>query len=260
MNKKILISLALIALMIVPACSKTEINSPKNTEITISAAASLHDALIDIKAEFIRTNKDISIVYNLGGSGALKQQLLQGAPSDLFISASKKDFNTVLNKGLIDAKQHRDLLSNELVLITNKRSTFLLNNFENLSNNNIKKIAIGTPAVVPAGLYAEQTLKSLHIWESIQSKLIQTKDVRQVLTYVESGNVDAGIVYMTDARVSNKVTVSATADQNSHEPIIYTAGVVKASTNKKAAAKFYQYLHSEHAKKIFKKYGFNVLD
>lgn len=121
-------------------------------------------------------------------------------------------------------------------------------------------VALGTPESVPAGMYAKQTLQYLNLWESLQSKMIQTKEVRQVLTYVETGNVDAGIVYMTDVKTSDKVKVVAAAEERDHDPIIYSAGIIKASVHKKEASLFYNYLQSKKARTIFKKYGFKVLD
>ncbi|MEH7083056.1 molybdate ABC transporter substrate-binding protein [Neobacillus drentensis] len=264
MNKKILGCLISLVLICLPACStnKTnkEANQPKKVEITISAAASLNEAMNEIKTNFQKTNQHISLLYNFGGSGALKQQIVQGAPVDIFISASKDHINELTKKGLIDYKNQKDLLSNQLVLITNKRQPAPLETFDDLENKGIKKIAIGTPATVPAGMYAKQTLESLDIWEAMNAKIIQTKDVRQVLTYVETNSVDAGIVYMTDIKVTDKVKIVAIAKEQTHDPIIYSAGIIKSSAQKKEVSLFYDYLHSATAKDIFEKYGFQVLD
>lgn len=232
----------------------------KSVELTVSAAISLNDALKDVKTSFEKKYHNISISYNLGGSGALKQQILQGAPSDIFISAANEPFKNLIQKGLIDKHKQTNLLKNKLVLVINNTNSIPIKDFRDLSKESIKKIAIGTPEFVPAGMYAKQTLQHLMLWGAIQSKLVQTKDVRQVLTYVETNNVDAGIVYMTDAKISDKVKVVQIADENDHEPIIYPAGLLKSSLHQKEATLFYNYLKSKTARMIFEKYGFTVLE
>jgi molybdate transport system substrate-binding protein len=142
----------------------------------------------------------------------------------------------------------------------NKSTRLNVNSFNNLLDNNIKDIAIGTPESVPAGMYAKQTLAKLGLWEKLQPKMIQTKDVRQVLTYVETNNVDAGIVYMTDTKISDKVKVVSIADDQLHDPIVYPAGIIKKTKHPEDSKEFYQYLKSKPAKDIFKKYGFKALD
>jgi molybdate transport system substrate-binding protein len=264
MNEKIINWLVITLMVFLPACSTLNSNGqsrqPKEIELTISAAASLANPLAEIKSDFEKTNKQITLLYNLGGSGALKQQIIQGAPADLFISAAKDQFDDLSKKGLLDNDKKMDLLSNQLALITNKAKPAPLTSFEDLKKGGINKLAIGTPESVPAGMYAKQTLEYLDIWEAIKPFTIQTKDVRQVLTYVETGSVDAGIVYMTDVQVSDKVKVVAIAEERSHDLITYSAGIIKKSTKKKEASLFYEYLQSKTARTIFEKYGFKVLD
>lgn len=254
----------MFTIVFLPACSSNlsgkDTKPAKKIEITISAAVSLGNALMEIKTQYEKTNKQISLLYNLGGSGALKQQIIQGAPADIFIAASKDQIDELSKKGLIAEQKQKDLLSNQIVLITNKKNPAPLNSFQDLTNIGVNKIAIGTPATVPAGMYAKQTMQKLGIWDKLQSKIIQTKDVRQVLTYVETKSVDAGIVYMTDLKVSEKVKVVAVAEENSHDQIIYSAAIIKTSENKKEVSLFYDYLQTPTARAIFEKYGFKVLD
>jgi molybdate transport system substrate-binding protein len=266
MKNKGLISFLIIIFLALPACStklpEKDINEAKKVEITISAAVSLGNALMEIKTQFEKSNKQITLLYNLGGSGALKQQIIQGAPADIFISAAKSHFDELSKMGLMNEQKQTDLLSNQIVLITNKMNPAPLTNFIDLKKRKINKVAIGTPATVPAGMYAKQTLEKLDIWDHLQSKIIQTKDVRQVLTYVETRSVDAGIVYMTDIKGSDKVKIVTIAEEQSHEPIIYSAGITKSSDSvkKKEVSLFYDYLQSPTARAIFEKYGFKVLD
>lgn len=253
----------LLLLVLSTGCSntnseqKTNAKEEKTVELTISAAASLQDALQDVQKQYEKSNPNIKLSFNFGGSGALQQQIEQGAPADLFFSAAEDNFQTLVDKGLIDQKAVKNLLSNELVLVVPKDSS--TQDVQALKNEQVKKIAIGTPESVPAGKYAKSALTYLNLWDDIKNKMIYTKDVRQVLTYVETGNVEAGIVYKTDALISDKVKIASTIQSESHEPIRYPVGVIKNTKNKKEAAAFYHYLQSKEAKSIFQTYGFTVL-
>ena len=182
----------------------------------------------------------------------MQHQIQNGAPTDLFISAAIEPFETLLDEGLIEEKANSNLLSNELVLIAGKQTE--IEGLENLVS--VSKIAIGSPDSVPAGKYAKQSLETLDLWGTIENKLIFAKDVTQVLTYVETGNVEAGLVYATDAKSSSKVRVIDTVPNDTHEEIIYPAGVISSSKEKEKAKKFYAYLQSDRSLKIFEKYGF----
>ncbi|PGS79359.1 molybdate ABC transporter substrate-binding protein [Bacillus cereus] len=231
---------------------------PKTTvELTISAAASLQDALKEIEKNYKEQQPTIQLSFNFGASGALQQQIQQGAPVDLFFSAAEDKFQTLVKKGFINEKEGKNFLGNELVLVAPKNSS--LKAIQDLKTETVKKIALGTPESVPAGKYAKDSLSYENLWDDIQNKIIFTKDVRQVLTYVETDNVDAGIVYKTDALVSDKVKIIATASADSHEPIRYPVGVIKESKHKKEAISFYEYLQSKDSKSIFEKYGFILL-
>ncbi|CAH2713993.1 Molybdate-binding protein ModA [Neobacillus rhizosphaerae] len=229
----------------------------ENVELTISAAASLQDALTEITANFNKEHGNVKINYNFGASGALQQQISQGAPVDLFFSAAEDKFDQLVKDGLIEEKNGIDLVGNELVLVVPKDATKGIKTFEDLTKTD--KISIGTPESVPAGKYAKEVLGNLKIWSSIEGKIVYAKDVRQVLTYVETGNVDAGMVYKTDALTSTKVEIAATADEKTHTPIIYPVGIIKASSHPKQAMLFYDYLQSKESMEVFKKYGFKGL-
>lgn len=236
---------------------KTNAKEEKPVELTISAAASLQDAFKEIEKQYKKKEPNIKLSFNFGGSGALQQQIEQGAPADLFFSAAEDKFQTLVKKGIINEKEGKNLLGNELVLVVPKESS--LKTFQELKEEKVKKLAIGTPESVPAGKYAQASLTHGNLWNDLQNKIVFTKDVRQVLTYVETGNVDAGIVYKTDALISDKVKIVDAAPANSHEPIHYPVGVIKESKHKKEATSFYEYLQSKDAQSIFKKYGFTIL-
>lgn len=234
--------------------AKTTAASTEQIELTVSAAASLQDALTDLAKTYEDAHKDIKITYNFGGSGALQQQISQGAPVDVFFSAAEDKFDTLVDEGDIDKNDGTDLLANDLVLVTPTANDKKIDSFEDLPKAD--KIALGTPDSVPAGQYGIETLKSIDVWTKIKSNVVYAKDVRQVLTYAETSNVDAGIVYKTDALTSDKVKIVATADEKSHTPIIYPVGVLKDSKHFDEAETFYQFLQSDDAMKVFKDYGF----
>jgi len=244
----------LVLVGLLAACGNQEAATNEPVELTISAAASLQDALEELKTTYEQQHDTIKILYNFGGSGALQQQILQGAPADLFFSAAKDKFDALVEKEMIDQKLGTDLLANDLVLIVPKSNEKQIQSFEDLQQAG--KIALGTPETVPAGQYGVDTLKNMQLWDSLESKVVYTKDVRQVLTYTETENVDAGMVYKTDALVSDKVNVVATADYAMHAPIIYPVGVLKASKHGQEAEDFYHFLQSDEAMDVFEKYGF----
>lgn len=225
-------------------------------DLTVSAAISLKDALDDAKQTYTSANPSVAIVANYGASGSLQLQIEQGAPVDVFLSAAPKQMDALETKGLLLEGTRRDLLRNEVVLIVPKDSTLGISSFQDLTHANVKQVALGEPVTVPAGQYAKEVLTSLGIYDAVNSKAILAKDVRQVLTYVETGNVDAGIVYATDAMSSTKVKVVATAPAKSHAPVIYPVAVIKASKNPAAARAFLDFLASPQGVAVFQKYGF----
>jgi molybdate transport system substrate-binding protein len=228
----------------------------QTVEISVLAAASLTDAMKEIESRYESTHPGVRVVPSFASSGKLKQQIEQGAPADLFISAGAKEMNALVREGIVDPRERVDLLGNELVLIVPKDSRVKVNGFSDLSSPQIKTIAIGQPETVPAGQYAKQALENMNLWKQVQSKLVFAGDVRQVLAYVKTGNVDAGIVYRTDIRNAHEVKVVAVADPKTHQPILYPAGVIKATTHPKQTRDFYNWLRGPEAMKIFQKYGF----
>jgi molybdate transport system substrate-binding protein len=226
------------------------------TALTISAAASLKEALAETETAYKQSHANVDFRNNLGSSGTLATQIDQGAPADVFLSAAAKPMDELEAKGLIDAGTRRNLLRNSLVLIAPVDSQ--LRDFQGLAESSVRIIALGDPASVPAGQYGKQVLTSLHLFEKLNSKFVLAKDVRQVLTYVETGNADAGLVYASDAQASTKVRVVATASDSSHDPIVDPAAVVKGTHNEEAAREFVEYLSSPAARAIFVKHGFTI--
>lgn len=254
MKKNLLACLCALACLI----SGFAQGSPKKTELLISAAASLTDCMNELKTVYMAQNPSIVLRCNYGSSGALQQQIEQGAPADMFFSAGLKQMKALVDKGLMNSATVRNILENHVVLVVPKNGA-MLSSFEDLRKSSVTKIGIGDPKSVPAGQYADQVFKNLNLSDAIAGKLVLAKDVREVLFWVETGNVDAGVVYSTDAQISDKVVISAIAPENSHQKIVYPVGVVKDSANPKEAKAFEDFLFTEEAAKIFAKYGFAVI-
>lgn len=225
------------------------------TEITVSAAASLKDALEDIKGVY-EQQKEIELLLNFAASGTLSKQIEQGAPVDVFISASNEEFASLVDKKLIKKGNANNLLKNELVLIASPDSK--ISSLKDIDS--VDKIAIGIPETVPAGKYAKESFESIGIWRQTEKRIILAKDVRQVLSYVETGNVSLGVVYKTDALTTENVKIVETIATSTHSPIVYPVGIINTTTHLEEAEDFHQFLKSDEAVTIFKKYGFTTID
>ncbi|WP_342424333.1 molybdate ABC transporter substrate-binding protein [Paenibacillus sp. FSL E2-0178] len=228
----------------------------KKTEIIISAAASLQDSLDKIAVTYEKQHPGIDLVFNYGASGTLQKQIEQGAPADLFFSAGDKQMTALVDGGLIS--DNTELLKNQLVLVVPSDSKTSITTITQLTDKAFKKVAVGQPESVPAGQYAQQSLTAKKVWDTLQSKLVFAKDVRQVLSYVETGNADAGFVYKTDALTSNKVKIALTVGGHVHKAINYPVGIVKESSHQAEAKAFYDYVQTTAADAVFTSYGFQL--
>lgn len=223
--------------------------------LTISAAISLKAPLQAIGASYERNHPEEHVVCNFGASGTLQHQIEQGAPVDIFISAGETQMDALEKDNLLVPGTRRDLLGNQLVLIVPTRERNI-KDFTDLTKSGVKSIAVGDPQVVPAGMYAKETLEHLGLLPKILSKLVYAEDVRQALAYVETGNADAGLVYATDARISTAVRVVATAPDDSHLPILYPIALLKDSKSPQAARTLLDAIESSESLSEFEKYGF----
>ena len=221
-------------------------------EITVSAAASLKEVMGELTGKFQNENKDIKINLNLGGSGALKNQIVAGAPVDLVFFASQKDLKDLDSKGLIDKEYQKDILKNRLVVAGRS-------NIDSLDKLVGSSIAISIPESVPAGKYSKEAFINYGIWDKVQKDIVYAKDVRSAAQYVDLYEVDYSLIYKTDARVLKNSEIVYTVPENLHTPIIYSYGVIKDRANENVV-KLYNYLNSETAKKLYKKYGFEMAD
>jgi molybdate transport system substrate-binding protein len=242
------------------ACSR-----PESPALTVSVAASLQDAMGQLGPAFEQSHPGVRLSFNFGGSGMLAQQIEHGAPADVFLAAASKPMDELAAKGLLWNDTRRDLLRNQIVLIV-PGGNHELNSFEGLAGSGVKLIALGEPGSVPAGDYGRQVLESMRLsgtltlWQALQGKLVLAKDVRQVLTYVETGNADAGIVYATDVRQSPAVRVAAVAPESSHAPVVYPIAVLKDSRKPSAARAFVAFLEGPEAGATFRRLGFTTVN
>lgn len=227
----------------------------QQVRITVSAAASLKDVLTELAQTFERQQQSTTVSLNFGASGALELQIEQGAPADIFFSASSEEMDKLDAKKLLRPNTRTDLLQNEIVLIT-PRDARIVSSFADLKNPAVRVIAVGDPRIVPAGIYAQQVLVSLGMYDAVKPKLVLATDVRQVLAYVETGSAEAGFVYGTDAAISQRVRVVADAPKGSHQPIVYPAAVLRDSQHADAAAAFLGFLRQPAARAAFTKAGF----
>lgn len=229
------------------------------SDLTISAAASLKNALDEVKAMYLEQKPNAQVAISYGGSGALQQQIEQGAPVDLFFSAAASNMNALKDKGLLDNSTIKNLLQNKVVMITPIDSILSISSFKDVTNSSVKKLALGEPTTVPAGKYALQVFTYYNLADQAKAKAVYAKDVTEVLTWVAGGNADAGVVYSTDAASSDKVKVITTAPEDSHDPVTYPGAVIKSTKQPVASQDFLNFLTSDKAKAVFVKYGFTVL-
>ena len=241
-----------ILTFILTGCS-SETKATKN--LNVFAAISLKDSLGEITKLYQQDHPEIKITYNFASSGTLQKQIEEGAPVDLFISAGKKQMDDLSVKGLIKKDTSANMVGNKLVLITPTEET-VVKDFKSLVHSGIK-IAIGTPETVPAGTYARETLQKMGLWDNLKDNIVYTKDVRQVLTYVENGDVNAGLVYKSDALISKKIKIVAEAPGNSHKSIVYPAAVTEKAALASEAKAFLGYLKSDKVQKVFQQFGFS---
>jgi molybdate transport system substrate-binding protein len=225
--------------------------------LLVSAAASLTDALQELAPVYQKLDP-ATLRYNFASSGALQQQIINGAPVDVFISAASEQMDALQKQNLLIAATRRNLLSNRLVLVVPARASNRLD-LKGLRANSIKRIAIGDPRSVPAGEYTEAALTKAGLWSALKPKFVLASNVRQVLQFVEAGNADAGFVYLTDAKSTDRVKVAQIIPANLHPPIVYPVAVLRNSRNPKLGKAFVQFLSSRAAKRVFSKYGFELV-
>ncbi len=243
---RILLGSLLLGLLLMPQLAQ----AGQRTTLPVCAAMSLKDAITALKSMYEASHPDILLEINFASSGALQKQIEQGAPAELFLSAGQKQMDALEAQKLIVKKSRCDLLGNTLVLIVAKEKQWQINSFDDLQKN-ATNFAIGHPESVPAGRYGKQTLITLGLWDQLEDRMVLAKNVRAVLAYVDSGNADAGLVYLTDTLTLQSAVIAASAPEHSHAPIIYPAALVTNGKHPAEAGDFLEFLKSAEAGEVF---------
>ncbi|MGB9939768.1 molybdate ABC transporter substrate-binding protein [Methanosarcina sp.] len=229
----------------------------KPTTITVSAAASLTEAFTDIAKEFENAHPGTGVKLNLAGSGTLRTQIESGAPVDVFASASESDMDLLSEKNLIEKDSRKDFAANTIVMVVPEKKDFETpETLEDLTADSVEKIAIGNPETTPIGKYTKHALEKAGIWEELEGKVILGENVKQVLTYVETGEVDAGFVFITDAESGQKDLYEIAFTVPVNESITYPIAVVSASADKEEAQEFVAFVTGTRGQEILAEYGF----
>lgn len=225
-------------------------------QITVAAAISLKDAFLSM-AKLYQERTGDKVNFSFGASGKLMRQIEAGAPVDVYASAGQREMNDLQSKGLVEVATRADFARNSLAIVVPAGSALKLSAVEDLGRPDVKRISIGNPATVPAGMYAEQMLVRAQLWKKLQPRLIFAENVRQVLDYVERDEVSAGIVYSTDVGIAHgRVQVAARAPDGTYGPILYPIAKIKGSPHQGAAREFVRFVLGTEGQRALKKFGF----
>ena len=223
--------------------------------LTVSAAASLNNALRDVAPLFEAAHPGTRVQFNFAASGALLQQLAQGAPVDVFVSADQQTMDQAQARGLVVAAQRHNVVANTLVVIVPAASVKAPKALAELTQAAYPRVAIGLPASVPAGRYAKAALQAAGMWAAIEARMIGVQTPRQALDYAARGEVDAAFVYATDAALMPaKVRVAFVVP--TIQPILYPAAPLAASPNPALAQRFVEFLRAPQAQAVLARFGF----
>jgi molybdate transport system substrate-binding protein len=229
----------------------------RGQELTLSVAVSMKEAVEEIGRRFQQAHPGVVLRYNFGASGELEKQIEAGAPVDLFVSAAERQVEDLQRAGLLDRASRRVFARNSLVVVRPSNSRLALVAPADLAAPDVGRLAIGHPKTVPAGQYAEESLRALGLWERVRDRLVFGENVRQVLDYIARGEVDAGVVYATDAHVrADRVTVAFRLPRSSYTPIVYPAAVVAGCRNAALARAFIDLLVSPTGQAVLARLGF----
>jgi molybdate transport system substrate-binding protein len=228
-------------------------------EILVAAAASLADVLKHLASTFHSKSKH-KVNFSFGSSSSLARQIDEGAPVDIFFSADLAQMNNLDKNGRLEPATRQNLLSNQLVIIVPADSKLAITSPQDLLKAEVRRIALAEPSSVPVGVYTRKYLEGEGLWDKLSGKVVPVLDVRATLASVESGNVEAGFVYKTDAAVSKKVKVTYVIPIDKGPKITYPVAIVRESKRKAAARDFMNLVLSPVGKEAFNKYGFVVLE
>ncbi|KGX92567.1 molybdenum ABC transporter substrate-binding protein [Pontibacillus halophilus JSM 076056 = DSM 19796] len=219
--------------------------------LRISVASSLTNVMEEVEQAYEQEHPSIDLLINYGSSGTLAHQIDRGAPADVFLPASTEWMEFVMEKGLIDESTYHELAYNELVVASKEGESY---NFQDLLDKKVDSFAMGEPESVPAGTYAKEALGEQ--WETVQDKAVFAKNVRQVASYIKTGNVDAGFVYRSDVMTLEGLTSLSVVPKERYSQIVYPGAVVALSERSEEAEAFLAYLRSKESQEIFHAHGF----
>lgn len=252
-RRSIILLVLILGNSLLISCGKRD----EKTELLVGAAASLEPAMKEVQILYEEQHPEVDLNFTFASSGTIEQQIREGAPIGLFVSAAEKQMDALSEDNLIITTSRMDLFKNEVVLIVPEDSKLEINNFNDITKANI--IAIGDPESVPAGQYAKKIFEELGIWDAVYEKATLGKDVTEVSAWVSSGDADAGIVYRSDALISNSIKIAAGAPEGS-SIAIYPAAVIAGTKVKNQAEEFLAFLDTKDSSDIFMKYGFGIID
>lgn len=253
-RKSLFLSLLLASLLLpAAACGNAD-----ERRVLVYAAASLRDVLTELGQEY-ETANNVDVAFNWGGSVALANQLKRHAPGDVFISAGADPMDDLEEAGLLASDSRTTLAANSLVLVVSSESKISRQSVVEIIFG-ADRIGIADPALSPAGRYARESLESMGLWHEIQNRAVFGSNVRTALAYVESGAVDAGVVYRTDALNNKAVRIVHELPPQSHAPILYPMATLKDARNPRGASLFMEFLSEESAQPRLRRYGFDVAE
>ena len=259
MNQRMLLPLAACAALFALLAIGTRLPGERRREpdeILVSAASSLTDAFNEIGRAYTKANPGTTVRFNFGSSGALLQQIVQGAPVDVFASASPQEMDALQKEKRIETGTRGNFAGNRLVLIVPVQSK--IKSWDALRSAGVRRVALSDPNSVPSGRYAQETLTKRGLWAAVKPRAVFGENVRQTLAYVANSDVEAGVVFATDARLEKDRVriVQEAVPGRDHAPILYPAAVVQGAPNAADARRFTAFLQSPTAQGILSRNGF----
>jgi molybdate transport system substrate-binding protein len=226
-------------------------------EATLSVAVSMKDAIEELGRRFMAARPGVTLRYNFGSSGELQKQIEAGAPVDLFVSAAQRQMDELETKGLIAAATRRVFARNALTVVKPADAKTDIAKPSDLLDRRVARIVVGNPKTVPAGQYAEESLKAIGLWDKLHPKLVFAENVRQALDYVARGEVDAGFVYTTDAASRRQQVKEAFRPaEDTYRPVLYPVAVVAGAKQAAIAHAFLDLLMSGDGQAVLGRFGF----
>jgi molybdate transport system substrate-binding protein len=256
-GRAVLVGAAICGSIAAAACGARPGGGREPEPVLVSAAVSLSAALEELGPQYTRV-AGVPVRFNFAASNVLARQIVEGAAVDAFISADEAQMRIVADAGLLDAGTRVVLLTNRLAVVTRADWPRPLRQLADLGGQDVRRIAVGDPAAVPAGVYARQALERAGLWSTVQPRLVPTVSVRAALAAADEGNADAAIVYRTDVAAARHARLAFVLESGEAPPIVYPAAVMTRAPNASAARAWLQWLRGPTARATFERNGFGV--